>query len=409
MKRLTLLISAILMTGSILMQAQVYKFDFSIDKKVKDGYIKVTSETLFNNERGYGYDLLPSWDGKSNQPFFFSLNVPDGNYKVTVTLGSKKEAASTTVRGESRRLFVENLSTKKGEMITETFTINKRNPVISGKERVSIKEKEKKKLNWDDKLTLEFNGDLPRVNSLVIERVENIPTVYLCGNSTVVDQDNEPWASWGQMIPRFFTDQVCIANHAESGLSANTFIGGKRLAKILSQIKEGDYLLVEFGHNDQKQKGPGKGAFYSFAYNLKIFIDEARAKGAHPILVTPTSRRRFDENGKSVNTHGDYPEGYVPTFHFDIVKKIKDATGAALVLHGGSGAGEKNIRLSVEAGINKINVGTDYMIAQRSFVADALSKNPQYDWPQLVQDSWAAGVDTIKRYIELSGSAHKAF
>lgn len=98
MKRLTLLISAILMTGSILMQAQVYKFDFSIDKKVKDGYIKVTSETLFNNERGYGYDLLPSWDGKSNQPFFFSLNVPDGNYKVTVTLGSKKEAASTTVR-----------------------------------------------------------------------------------------------------------------------------------------------------------------------------------------------------------------------------------------------------------------------------------------------------------------------
>ena len=105
-------------------------------------------------------------------------------------MGSKKEAASTTVRGESRRLFIENLSTKKGEMITETFTINKRNPVISGKERVSIKEKEKKKLNWDDKLTLEFNGDLPRVNSLVIERVENIPTVYLCGNSTVVDQDN---------------------------------------------------------------------------------------------------------------------------------------------------------------------------------------------------------------------------
>lgn len=198
MKRLTLLASAILMASSILAQTQVYKFDFSSDKKVKDGYTKVTSETLFNNERGYGYDLLPAWDGKSNRPFFFSLNVPDGNYKVTVTLGSKKEAASTTVRGESRRLFIENLSTRKGEMRTETFTINKRNPVISGEERVSIKEREKKKLNWDNKLTLEFNGDLPRVNSLVIERVENVPTVYLCGNSTVVDQDNEPWASWGQ-------------------------------------------------------------------------------------------------------------------------------------------------------------------------------------------------------------------
>ena len=72
MKRLTLLISAILMTGSILMQAQVYKFDFTSDKKVKEGFIKVTSETLFNDEQGYGYDLQPAWDGKSNQPFFFT-------------------------------------------------------------------------------------------------------------------------------------------------------------------------------------------------------------------------------------------------------------------------------------------------------------------------------------------------
>lgn len=102
------------------------------------------------------------------------------------------------------------------------------------------------------------------------------------------------------------------------------------------------------------------------------------------------------------SAHGDYPAGYVPTFHFDIVEKIKAATGAALVLHGGSGAGEDNLRRSVEAGINKINVGTDYMAAQRAFVSDALAKNPAYDWPQLVEDSWAAGVEIIKRYIELS-------
>lgn len=108
------------------------------------------------------------------------------------------------------------------------------------------------------------------------------------------------------------------------------------------------------------------------------------------------------------SAHGDYPAGYVPTFHFDIVEKIKAATGAALVLHGGSGAGEDNLRRSVEVGINKINVGTDYMTAQRTFVADALAKNPAYDWPQLVEDSWAAGAETIKHYIELSGSAGKA-
>lgn len=108
------------------------------------------------------------------------------------------------------------------------------------------------------------------------------------------------------------------------------------------------------------------------------------------------------------STHGDYPEGYVPTFHFDIVEKIKAATGAALVLHGGSGAGEENMRRSVKAGINKINVGTDYMIAQREFIANALAENPSYDFPTLVEDSWAAGREVIKRYIEISGSAGKA-
>ncbi len=108
------------------------------------------------------------------------------------------------------------------------------------------------------------------------------------------------------------------------------------------------------------------------------------------------------------STHGDYPEGYVPTFHFDIVEKIKAATGAPLVLHGGSGAGEENMRRSVAAGINKINVGTDYMIAQRSFIARALTENPGYDFPALIEDSWAAGRSVIKRYIEISGSAGKA-
>lgn len=308
MKIVSFLLSALLLSGTVLVQAQAYKFDFTSDKKVKDGYTKITSETLFDNEQGYGYDLQPAWDGKSNQPFFFSVNVPDGNYKVTVTLGRMDAAGNTTVRAESRRLFIENFPTKKGELIAESFVVNKRNPKINEREKVKLKSREIKKLNWDDKLTLEFNGDAPRVSEVVIEKVDNVPTIFLCGNSTVVDNDNEPWASWGQMIPRFFTDKVCIANHAESGLSANTFIGGGRLKKILSQIKKGDYLIVEFGHNDQKQKGAGTGAYYSFAYNLKIFIDEAKSKGAYPVLVTPTSRRRFDNNGKSINTHGEYPD-----------------------------------------------------------------------------------------------------
>ena len=289
-------------------EAQTYRFDFTSGKKVKDGYTAVTPADRYTAEKGYGYDLQPSPEGKNTAPYFFSVGVPDGNYRITVVLGSKKKAGETTVRGESRRLFIENAPTRKGELKTYSFVINKRNTHISDTEDVRIKPRERQKLNWDDKLTLELNGNSPTLSELTIERVENVPTVFLCGNSTVVDQDNEPWASWGQMIPRFFTDSICFANYAESGESANTFIAVGRLKKALTQMKPGDYLFMEFGHNDQKQKGPGKGAYYSFMTSLKTFIDEARLRGAHPVLVTPTQRRSFDENGKIKDTHEDYPE-----------------------------------------------------------------------------------------------------
>lgn len=289
-------------------EAQSYKFDFTPGKKAKDGYIKITSADRYNDTNGYGYDLCPSPDGKSKAPFFFSVAVPDGNYHVTALIGSKRHAGETTLRGESRRLFFENVQTKKGELRPCSFIINKRDVRISEKENVRIKPRERSKLNWDNKLTLEFNGDAPQLTELIIERAENITTLFLCGNSTVVDQDNEPWASWGQIIPRFFTDSICIANYAESGESANTFIAAGRLKKALTQMKPGDYIFMEFGHNDQKQKGPGKGAFYSFMTSLKTFVDEARVRGVHPVLITPTQRRSFNSAGNIQDTHLDFPD-----------------------------------------------------------------------------------------------------
>lgn len=286
--------------------AQSYQFDFSEKKKVEKGVIQISSE--YSCKGGYGYDFLPAPVKKSNEPFFFSVDVPDGNYLVTVTLGNARKAGSTTVRAESRRLFLENISTRKGEFLTYRFTVNKRNTIISDGEKVQIKEREKNKLNWDDKLTFEFNGDAPCLASLKIEPVNDVVTVFLAGNSTVVDQDNEPWASWGQMIPRFFDEHVCFANYAESGERADTFIKAGRLKKALTQMKEGDYMFIEFGHNDQKLKGPGKGAYYSFASNLKYFVDVVRAKGGIPVFVTPTQRRSFDNSGKIQETHEDYPD-----------------------------------------------------------------------------------------------------
>lgn len=289
-------------------QQTAFKFDFSGARKTAPGFTAITPADTFSTERGYGYDLQPIPAKGSSKPFFFSVNVPDGNYRVTLTLGSKKRASNTTVRGESRRLFFEDVTTKKGETKTISFVINKRNVKINERESVKIKPREKSKLNWDDKLTIELNGKAPSLISMTIERDDKVPTVFLCGNSTVVDQDNEPWCSWGQIIPRWMNDQVAIANYAESGETATTFISVGRLKKLLTQMKKGDYIFMEFGHNDQKQKYAGAGAYYNFATSLKTFIDEARKRGATPLFVTPTQRRSFDANGKIQETHADYPE-----------------------------------------------------------------------------------------------------
>ena len=245
----------------------------------------------------------------STQPFGFSVAVPDGNYLVTVTLGNKKKAGQTVVRAESRRHFIDMVTTKKGKYQTVSFVVNKHNPVIEGQTRVKLKPREVTYKNWDDSLNLSFCGPAPAVQRIRIEPAQNVTTVFLCGNSTVVDQEEEPWASWGQMITRWFSPQVAIANFAESGLSCTSFLAQLRLDKILTQLKKGDYVIVEFGHNDEKEKKTGDGAWYSYSRNLKIFADRVREAGGEIIFCTPTARRFFNDDHKTIrNTHGDYPE-----------------------------------------------------------------------------------------------------
>lgn len=249
---------------------------------------------------------------KPQERFEINVPVPDGNYLVTLQVGSRKRAGRTFVKSESRRLSVNDLATAKGEFKTVQFLVNKRDKTIreAGKDPVQVitKPREKAKLDWDDFLNLEIDGDAPAVASVRIEPApEGVTTIFLCGDSTVVDQDIEPWASWGQMFPWFFDASVAIANYAESGERADTFIGAGRLRKILTQMKPGDYVFVEFGHNDMKLKGPGKGGYYFFATQLKTFIDEVRAKGGIPVMVSPTHRRNFDAEGRIVESHEDYP------------------------------------------------------------------------------------------------------
>ncbi len=266
----------------------------------------------YTDSVGYGYDFAPAPNLKQTKgsvdPFFFSVKVPDGNYRVTVTLGAKKRAAETTVRAESRRMMVEKCVTKKGATQTYTFNVHKHSVRLQKDARQTVQKADPKSISWDDKLTLEFNGATPAVQTITIEPANDVTTLYLCGNSTVTDQGREPWASWGQMFPRWFNDDIVVANYAESGLTATTFEGTRRLAKIMEQVKPGDYLFCEFGHNDEKEHWAGTGAWYHYSACLKKYIDMAREKKANIILITPTQRRTFASDGKTLNnSHGDFP------------------------------------------------------------------------------------------------------
>ena len=259
-----------------------------------------------------GFDLTssPSAVAKGtcsgNEPFFVSFPATDGNYHVTLALGGPRDS-TTTVRAESRRLMVNALHVAAGRSATVTFNVHVRTPAIAGTETtVKLKPREVGALDWDDKLTLEFNGERPSVRSIAVERAD-VPTVYLAGDSTVVDQDKEPWAAWGQMLPAFFSSGIAIANEAESGETIKSFVGERRLAKIESTWKRGDFLLIQFAHNDQK---PGGGFVPIPEYKeiMERYIADARAAGVTPVLVTAMNRRRFDADGRIVETLGDYPQ-----------------------------------------------------------------------------------------------------
>lgn len=269
----------------------------------------------FTAARGYGFDLgtRPTSDGR---PFFFAVAVPEGNFRVTVTFGDPQHASDTTVKAESRRLMLEHIKAAAGATVTRSFIVNVRNSRLPappknapGGTAVVLNDRETGSLTWDDKLTLEFDGSPPAVRTISVEPVE-VPTIYIAGDSTVTDQRFEPAASWGQMFPRFLKPEIAVANHAESGETLKSFLAELRLAKILTTIKAGDYLFIEFGHNDEKKNWPQTyaEARTTYAAYLRVYLAEARRRGAVPVLLTPIQRRVFDARGRIVNTHGDYPE-----------------------------------------------------------------------------------------------------
>ncbi|GAA0878917.1 hypothetical protein GCM10009119_18850 [Algoriphagus jejuensis] len=136
-------------------------------------------------------------------------------------------------------------------------------------------------------------------------------TVFLVGDSTMADKPyagSNPEKGWGQVFSLYFKEGIRFENHAMNGRSTKSFRAEGRWDTVMERLKAGDYVIIEFGHNDQKINSEDRYAFADSTYrdNLIRFVEEVRAKGGKPVLTTPISRRSFDENGILTDTHGRY-------------------------------------------------------------------------------------------------------
>jgi lysophospholipase L1-like esterase len=299
--RLAMLVVGFIALGRPTFAESNFRFDFSTGETA--GWTHVAPANCYSLEAGFGFEPGAEIGGTnaaaSEKPFLFSVKLPEGNYAVTVTFGGSADQSINTVKAEQRRLMLEKIP--GGE--TRTFIAHLHTPKISDREKVKLKQRELdiETVNWDKKLTLEFNGKNPSLRTLEISPA-NVPTIYIAGDSTVCDQPAEPWNSWGQMLPRFFKPEVAVANYAESGESIKSSLGARRFDKIFSTLKAGDYLFVQFGHNDMKDKATN--ALETYKLNLKKVLARTRELGGTPVLVTSMERK----GGVERDTLAGYPQ-----------------------------------------------------------------------------------------------------
>lgn len=273
-----------------------------------DGYLKVGA-TAYSPDLKYGFSdpaQVACFDRGTSDPLksdfcapaagtSFNLDLPNGDYTITVTAGDEMSATDVAITAESIVKLPET-SKSAGSYVEQSFDI----ALVDGQ------------------LNLTFTGTSPKINAIVVTKLPDRtpgdqPTVYIAGDSTVQTYDPywRPQAGWGQMLPRFFDNQVLFNNKAIGGRSSKTFITEGRLDDILRQIRPNDYFFIQFGHNDATISIPERYASVPDYKNyLKTFVIGARQRGATPVLVTPMGRRSFDPNTGIFNvSFADYVQG----------------------------------------------------------------------------------------------------
>ena len=287
------LIPALLTLSNAAVYAQTWQFDFG-SGAVESGYTQITSSNVYNAADGYGFgdyekvdtltgesllayaadvydadrgapdDLRSDFCATAGDAMVFDLDLSYGNYDIQLISGDNDQAVASTL-ADSRR-WARIFSTDAGSFAESHVTMN----IHSGQ------------------LRLLLNSATGRLNALSVTKT-NTPTLFIAGDSTVTDQTTPPWAGWGQMMPLYFKPGIAVANYADSGETALSFWSAF-YPLFKTKMTTGDFLLIQFGHNDQKN-------YTTTAYKeyLTYYIDDARSRGAQPILVTPVARDNWSD------------------------------------------------------------------------------------------------------------------
>ncbi|MUG66289.1 GDSL family lipase [Paenibacillus campinasensis] len=278
---------------------QVWQFDFGAVKAAAEGYIPVSADTRYEEAAGYGFTNAGSVTNISRDEEIglrctslipvnasFRIDVPDGNYRIGLLIGDARFETETSVRGEEGQLLLHRLHTPAGHFERYSFAVQA----------------------VDGTIILTFSGRAPRIAALEVRSVPS-SSIYIAGDSTVTNQPAEmyPYAGWGQMLPLYIKPDLVVRNFALSGRSSRSFITEGVLDRIVKRLKPNDYVLIQFGHNDQKlDEARHTDPFTTYKEHLKVYIDACRERKATAVLITPVHRRHFDSEGTLIDTHGDY-------------------------------------------------------------------------------------------------------
>lgn len=235
-------------------------------------------------------------DDERKLPLTFKLDVPQqGNYNVKVTIKADIDSKDLMIFSQRRRCMARGIDINAAEVYEALFTVNVCDIIPRGKLEVYT----------DKTIDITVIASRPMLTSIEVTQV-TVPTVYIAGDSTVTDQSAaypyDPatsYSGWAQMFPLYFKPGIAISNHAHSGLTTESFRKEGHYAIVEKAIQPGDFFFMQFAHNDQKLSHLG--ATTGYADNLRTYIDEIKAKGAFPVIVTPVSRTTWRGNDGGFN------------------------------------------------------------------------------------------------------------